>query len=53
MYVAGVETWPDGVLAVGAGAGAAAEAALEVLLLSVAGRDAEPPPDAVEFSFPE
>ena len=51
MYIAGVETWPDGVLAVGAGAGAAA--ALELLLVSAAGRGAAPPADAAELSVPE
>jgi hypothetical protein len=51
IYTEGVETCPEGVLAVGAGAGAAA--ALELLLLSAAGRGAEPPEDAVELSVPE
>jgi hypothetical protein len=51
IYTAGVDVWPEGVAAVGTGAGAAA--ALELLLLSAADRGADPPPDAVELSVPE
>ena len=50
MYTAGAEVWPDGVAAVGAGAGAAA--AVELLVLSVVPREAEPPVDELELSVP-